>query len=134
MGVFSRVEVSFFFLLFGVSPTFSYFRVKFLLFSRATSPEQSDLSSHYGVCMYGCSLVEIFFTKGIFFYTRFGLIHVQAGKKFPQGTSPPPHPLPVKGKFFDTRFGLIHVQTGKKIFLAKFFFAKFFLHPFHRIS
>ena len=40
------------------------------LFSRAASPERSDLSSHYGVCMYvcvyGCSLVEIFFTKGIF--------------------------------------------------------------------
>ena len=25
-----------------------------LFFSRATSPEQSDLSSHYGVCMYVC--------------------------------------------------------------------------------
>ena len=54
-------------------------------FSRAASPERSDLSSHYGVCMYvcmyGCSLVEIFFTKGIFFDTRFGLIHVQTGKK-----------------------------------------------------
>ena len=25
------------------------------------------------VCMYGCSLVEIFFTKGIFFDSRFGM-------------------------------------------------------------
>ena len=42
---------------------------------------------------------------------------------------------PVKGKIFDTRFGLIHVQTGKKKFFEKnFFFANFFLHPFHRIS
>ena len=46
------------------------------------------------------------------FDTRFGLIHVQTGKKiFWRGTPPP-----VKGKFFDTRFGLIHVQTGKKNF------------------
>ena len=52
--------------------------------------------------------------KGKIFYTRFGLIHVQTGKKFfCWGTSLPP---PVKGKFFDTRFGLIHVQTGKKNF------------------
>ena len=51
------------------------------------------------VCMYGCSLVEIFFTKGFFFYTRFGLIYVQTGKKFPQGTPPPPPP-PSKGKNF----------------------------------
>ena len=52
--------------------------------------------------------------KGKFFDTRFGLIHVQTGKKnFCQGTPPPPL---VKGKFFDTRFGLIHVQTGKKKF------------------
>ena len=50
--------------------------------------------------------------KGKFFDTRFGLIHVQTGKKnFHRGP-----PLPVKGKNFDTRFGLIHVQTGKKIF------------------
>ena len=49
--------------------------------------------------------------KGKLFDTRFGLIHVQTGKKiFCQGTPP------VRGKFFDTRFGLIHVQTGKKIF------------------
>ena len=42
--------------------------------------------------------------KGKFFDTRFGLIHVQTGKKnFCWGTPPP-----VKGKFFDTRFGLIH--------------------------
>ena len=47
------------------------------------------------VCMYVCSLVEIFFTKGFFFDTGFGLIHVQTGKKFSQGTPPPP---PVKGK------------------------------------
>ena len=33
------------------------------------------------VCMYGCSLVEIFFTKGFFFDTRFGLIHVKTEKK-----------------------------------------------------
>ena len=60
-----------------------------MIFSRAASPERSDLSSHYGVCMYvcmsvcmyGCSLVEIFFTKGFFFDTRFGLINVQTGKK-----------------------------------------------------
>ena len=49
--------------------------------------------------------------KGKIFDTRFGLIHVQAGKKIFVG--PPP---PVKGKIFDTRFGLIHVQTGKKNF------------------
>ena len=84
------------------------------IFSRAASPERSDLSSHYGVCMYVCSLVEIFFTKGIFFDSRFGLIHVQTGKKI--FTWPPPPPPPVKGKIFDTRFGLIHVQTGKKFF------------------
>ena len=43
------------------------------------------------VCMYGCSLVEIFFTKGFFFYTGFGLIHVQTGKKnFHRGPPPPP--------------------------------------------
>ena len=47
--------------------------------------------------------------KGKIFDTRFGLIHVQTGKKnFVEG------PPPVKGKIFDTRFGLIHVQTGKK--------------------
>ena len=46
------------------------------------------------------------------FDTRFGLIHVQTGKKnFCQGDPPL-----VKGNFFDTRFGLIHVQTGKKNF------------------
>ena len=50
--------------------------------------------------------------KGKNFDTRFGLIHVQTGKKiFVEG--PPPQ---VKGKIFDTRFGLIHVQTGKKNF------------------
>ena len=53
--------------------------------------------------------------KGKNFDTRFGLIHVQIGKKnFCQGTPTPPSP--VKGKNFDTRFGLIHVQTGKKNF------------------
>ena len=31
-GVLPGLKVSYFFLLFGVSPTFSYFRVKFLLF------------------------------------------------------------------------------------------------------
>ena len=52
--------------------------------------------------------------KGKIFDTRFGLIHVQTGKKkFCQGTPP------LKGKFFDTRFGLIHVQTGKKIFFPR---------------
>ena len=51
--------------------------------------------------------------KGKIFDTRFGLIHVQTGKKsFVEGPSPPPPPPPVKEKFFDTRFGLIHVQTG----------------------
>ena len=51
--------------------------------------------------------------KGKIFDTRFGLIHVQTGKKiFVEGPSPPG-----KGKIFDTRFGLIHVQTGKKIFV-----------------
>ena len=60
------------------------------LFSRAASPERSDLSSHYGVWMYGCSLVEIFFTKGFFFDTGFGLIHVQTGKKISTGEPPPP--------------------------------------------
>ena len=52
--------------------------------------------------------------KGKIFDTRFGLIHVQTGKKF-FVKGPPPPPPPVKGKNFDTRFGLIHVQTGKKI-------------------
>ena len=64
------------------------------IFSRAASPERNDLSSHYGVCMYvcmyGCSLVEIFFTKGFFFDTRFGLIHFQTGKKISTGDPPPP--------------------------------------------
>ena len=51
------------------------------------------------------------------FDTRFGLIHVQTGKKyFCRGTPPP-----VKGKNFDTRFGLMHVQTGKKIFCQGIF-------------
>ena len=62
--------------------------------------------------------------KGKIFDTRFGLIHVQTGKKnFHRGipTSLPVHrgippSLPVKGKIFDTRFGLIHVQTGEKFF------------------
>ena len=80
--------------------------------------------------------------KGKFFDTRFGLIHVQTGKKnfFCWGTPPSKgkifghqiwlytcsdwkkkffvegHPPPVKGKLFDTRFGLIHVQTEKKNF------------------
>ena len=50
--------------------------------------------------------------KGKIFDTRFGLIHVQTGKKiFVEG------PPPVKGKIFDTRFGLIHVQTEEKIFV-----------------
>ena len=82
--------------------------------------------------------------KGKIFDTRFGLIHVQTGKKkFCPGTphhrkrekiltpdlawymfrleknffveGPPPPPL-VKGKNFDTRFGLIHVQTEKNKF------------------
>ena len=54
--------------------------------------------------------------KGKIFDTRFGLIHVQTGKKiFVEGPSPPP----VKGKIFDTRFGLIHVQTGKIFFLSR---------------
>ena len=52
--------------------------------------------------------------KGKIFDTRFGLIHVQTGEKnFCRGTLPPPT---VKGKIFDTRFGLIHVQTGEKFF------------------
>ena len=80
--------------------------------------------------MYGCSLVEIFFTKGIFFDTRFGLIHVQTGKKKILWGYLPPPPPPVKGKIFDTRFGLIHVQTGKKIFAKKFFFSKILLQNF----
>ena len=54
--------------------------------------------------------------KGKIFDTRFGLIHVQTGKKiFVEGPFPPP----VKGKIFDTRFGLIHVQTGKKNFVEE---------------
>ena len=53
--------------------------------------------------------------KGKFFDTRFGLIHVQTGKKIFLLRDPPL----VKGKFFDTRFGLIHVQTGEKIFLSR---------------
>ena len=57
-----------------------------------------------------------------FFDTRFGLIHVQTGKKFlyrdtHTHTHTHTHTPPiVKGKFFDTRFGLIHVQTGEKNF------------------
>ena len=44
--------------------------------------------------------------KGKIFDARFGLIHVQTGKKnFLSRDSPPM----VKGKIFDTRFGLIHV-------------------------
>ena len=54
--------------------------------------------------------------KGKIFDTRFGLIHVQTGKKFFVKGCPAPPP-PVKGKIFDTRFGLIHVQTRKKIFV-----------------
>ena len=50
--------------------------------------------------------------KGKIFDTRFGLIHVQTGKKFLVKVPP----TTVKGKIFDTRFGFIHVQTGKKIF------------------
>ena len=50
--------------------------------------------------------------KGKIFDTRFGLIHVQTGKKKFCGGTPPL----VKGKIFDTRFGLIHVQTGEKNF------------------
>ena len=61
---------------------------------------------------------KIFFVEGPplvkFFDTRFGLIHVQTGKKNFLSRDPL-----VKGKFFDTRFGLIHVQTGKKIFLSR---------------
>ena len=54
--------------------------------------------------------------KGKIFDTRFGLIHVQIGKKiFVEGPLPPPPP--VKGKIFDTRFDLIHVQTGKNFFV-----------------
>ena len=80
--------------------------------------------------------------KGKIFDTRFGLIHVQTGKKFFVEGPPPSKgknfwhqiwldtcsdweknflsrdpPPPVKGKIFDTRFGLIHVQTGKKFFV-----------------
>ena len=54
--------------------------------------------------------------KGKIFDTRFGLIHVQTGKKIFLSRDPPPL---VKGKFFYTRFGLIHVQTGKKNFLSR---------------
>ena len=52
--------------------------------------------------------------KGNIFDTRFGLMHVQTGKKNFVEDPPPPQ---VKGKIFDTRFGLRHVQTGKKIFV-----------------
>ena len=55
--------------------------------------------------------------KGKIFDTRFGLIHVQTGKKF-FVEGPPPPPPAVKGKIFDTRFGLIHVQTGEKKILS----------------
>ena len=79
--------------------------------------------------------------KGKIFDTRFGLIHVQTGKKFFVEGPPPPSkgkhflhqiwldtcsdweknflsrdPPPVKGNIFYTRFGLIHVQTGKNFF------------------
>ena len=61
--------------------------------------------------------------KGKNFDTRFGLIHVQTGKKIfvegPPLPPPPPPPPLVKGKIFDTRFGLIHVQTGKIYFLSR---------------
>ena len=88
------------------------------------------------VCMYGCSLVEIFFTKGFFFGHQIWLDTCSdLKKKFPQRTplSLSPPPPPVKGKIFDTRFGLIHVQTGKKFFaknlFSKIFFCKIFLMP-----
>ena len=72
------------------------------------SPSLRSGGSGFG----GSYLVSV---KGKIFDTRFGLIHVQTGKKiFVEG--PPP---PVKGKNFDTRFGLIHVQTGKKKFLSR---------------
>ena len=48
--------------------------------------------------------------KGKNFDTRFGLIHVQTGKKFFWGNTPPHS----KRK----KFWHIHVQTGKKMFLS----------------
>ena len=55
--------------------------------------------------------------KGKIFDTRFGLIHVQTGKKFfVKGTPPPPQ---VKGKIFDTRFWLDTCSDWKKNFLSR---------------
>ena len=54
--------------------TFFLFCVRFNLIRRiyflvAPSYEWSDLSTHYGICMYVCCPVEIFFTKGISSWT-----------------------------------------------------------------
>ena len=64
------------------------------VFSRAASPERSDLSSHYGVCMYvrmyGCSLVEIFLTKGFFLTPDLAWYMFRLEKKISTGDPPPP--------------------------------------------
>ena len=62
------------------------------------SHERSDLSSHYGVCMY-----------------------VVMWKHFLQREFFHGHPPSVKGIWDNTRFGFIHVQTGGKKFLKNFF-------------
>ena len=89
----------------------------------SVTKEQLLCSGQYASCLHTGGLSYIFSlstlcwgvpvsVKGKFFDTKFGLIHVQTGKKnFCRGT-----PFPVKGKFFDTRFGLIHVQTGNFFF------------------
>ena len=86
-------------------------------------PQVSDFRGGWGWGGLGGSQVSDFWrggvvpvsVKGKIFDTRFGLIHVQTGKKNFCGGTPPL----VKGNFFDTRFGLIHVQTGKKFFLLR---------------
>ena len=98
------------------------------LFSRAASPERSDLSTLYGVCMY-VVLWKYFLQREFFHgpqkiigsqnFQNQNVFHIILSNFF-LGTPPPPSQS-VKGIGDNTRFGFIHVRTGENFFLKTFF-------------
>ena len=99
-------------------PARNNFTIAFLFcFLVAPSPERSDLSGHYGVCLSVCKTPPV---KGKIFDTRFGSTYVWT-KKFLL-TPPPPTG---KGKIFWHQIWLDTCSDPKKFFSKFFFCSKF---------